>query len=512
MSTEKSHDPFHASLAKRALSHFAIGKLIGGFIGLAFLVIAARLLPTEDYGGYVTLVALLEIVLLVTNLGVYPIAQRYVTEARLPQNLHQLPDIVWYTASYRLATLILASIALAFWGGELFMWMGLNQASHLVKSYAWVIVFEGTARYFDLVFESLLQQALAQISALARNGLRLLLVSGAYWWSGSVSISDVVVVEMVTSASGFMLVAVMTRAYLRKTCPDAEKISASELQWRRMLTFATPLYLANAITQIYSPDAVKFVIARLLGVVEVAAFGLAHSLSAVMQRYLPAQLLLGWLRPMLVSRQASGQTAKQLVETVNLILKVNHFILAPLIVLVTLDADVIVGIIANQKHPGAAPLLVGLVGLLVLQALHVVLSLLATAFEDRRSVLRGTLCSVPGVLIGAALCRTLGALGMVIGLWLSECVYCLVTTWSLRHYGIPFKIDIASWLKIGLAAVAGGAALLVLRQPAGSLLTLLLHSVIIGIGYLAAVFILKPFSPNERATINRYLPRPWFVF
>lgn len=512
MSTKESHDPFHASLAKRALSHFAVGKLIGGFIGLTFLVIVARLLPTEDYGGYVTLVALLEIVLLVTNLGVYPIAQRYVTEARLPQNLHQLPDIVWYSATYRLATLILASIALVFWGGELFMWLGLNQASHLVKGYAWVIVFEGTARYLDLVFESLLQQALAQISAIARNGLRLLLVSGAYWWSGSVSISDVVVAEMVTSATGFLLVAVMMRAYLRKTCQDAEKISAAKLQWRRMLSFATPLYLANAITQIYSPDAVKFVIARLLGVVEVAAFGLAHSLSAIMQRYLPAQLLVGWLRPMLVSRQASGQSVKQLVDTVNLVLKVNHLIIAPLIVFVVLDADEIVRVIANQKHPDAAPLLVGLVGLLVLQALHVVLTLLATAFEDRRSVLRGTLSSVPGVLVGVALCPTLGALGMVIGLWLSECVYCLVTARSLRYYGVPFKIDIVGWLKIGMAAVAGGALLLMLRQPAGSFLTLLLHSVVIGIGYLAAVFIIKPFSQSERATINRYLPRPWFIF
>lgn len=38
---------------------------------------------------------------------------------------------------------------------------------------------------------------------------------------------------------------------------------------------------------------IKLLISRLLGVLDAATFGFAHAISFVLQRYLPAQLLIG---------------------------------------------------------------------------------------------------------------------------------------------------------------------------------------------------------------------------
>lgn len=507
-----SEDPFHASAAKRALGYFIVGKVLAGLTGFGFLVYAARGLATNDYGAYVSLVAILEITLLTTNLGAYPIAQRYVTEARLPANLPQLPVLVWATAAYRAATLLVACVLLGSLGGGGLQWMKLANAAMLLPVYAVVIGFEGFARYLDLVLESLLQQRLAQASALFRNIARLSAVAWATHFNQGLELATLVHIELACSTLGALFVMVLMWRLMHRLVPSEVAKQAQPLDWRRMWAFAMPLTAAQVLSQLYSPDAIKFVIARLLGVVEVAAFGLAHSLSAMVQRYLPAQMLLGWLRPLLVSRHASGASGHELVATGNLILKLNHFLLVPAIVWVAVEAPTLVLLVSGGKAPSAAPLLSGLMALLILQALHVVLSMLATSIEDRRGVLLGILISVPGIGLGIWLTSSLGAIGMVLGLWASEAAYCVVTTLSLRRCGLPFMIDWPAWGRIGLAAGLPGGVIAATQGPATTVAGLSVHALIFALAYLLLSRALRPFKAHERARVNRMLPRPWFVF
>lgn len=513
MISDTDPQPFGLVRAKRALGYFAVGKVLGAALGIVWLVLLARLLPTSDYAGYVTLVAALEVILLLTSLGAYPIAQRYISEAAMPKNASQLFAIFWGSAVYRLLTLLAAGAGLVAWGPEMFGWLGVTTAMALIQIYAIVIICEGTARIFDLMFESLLMQGTAQICALSRSGLRLTTCIFFVFAAEEIGLRDIVLAEVLASTIGLGISIVLaTRRVVRRNSDsdfsgDAKAITAS-----RMFAFAAPWTLAQMITQIYSPDAVKFLVAKVLGVVEVAAFGLAHSLSMVLQRYLPAQLLIGWLRPQIIARFGDRARLRDMMFSANLILKANHFLIAPVIALVFVESDTIIAFVAGDKMTSAAPMLFGLVLLLIPQALHLVLSMLGAAIEDNHGTLFGTIASIPGVFAGLALSNTWGALGMIAGLWVSELLFCGAAAWFLARRGVPFGIDWTGWGKLFAAAIFSGLLALWCTDSLTGIASILVSGCVIAVSYITACIVLQPFSALERARINQFLPGDWLRF
>lgn len=507
------NDPFSAERMRASLCLFAAGKVVSGLIGIAWLLTLVRWLDVSHYGGYVVLMALLEIVLLVSNAGAYPLAQRYITEARLPHNLTLLPQLVWRSFAYRIATLMLAAGGAAMLAQPIAELVGQPLLAQQLPIYAIVIVFEGSARYLELAFESLLEQGRAQLCALLRNGARLAAVFLFWSASGTLELADVVLVEAVTSGLGLLLAAgVMAqalRAYRRLAREQSRPADSFSL--RRLIPFVLPLFAAQCLTQLYSPDAIKLVVSRLLSVADAAVFGFAHSLSYVLQRYLPATLLIGLIRPMLVARRARTGSDQELVVAGNLILKINLFLLLPFAALFAVAGREFSALVSGGKYADAGPLLFLMTLLLALNGTHVVLSVLATALEDRRAVLLGTLFSVSGIVLGIALSPALGVLAMVLGLWLSELLWCSFTLWLLRQRGFAFPIDGFAWAKLFAAAsvAAGAGAGLVHLFELGGGARVVAGGLVIAFIYLAACWVLKPFSTVERKMLVRLLPVRW---
>lgn len=69
--------------------------------------------------------------------------------------------------------------------------------------YGVAIFSEGMARYIDLAFDSLLEQARIQICILARNGTRLLLLMGAYLLD-FIDIALVASIEAISATGGMI--------------------------------------------------------------------------------------------------------------------------------------------------------------------------------------------------------------------------------------------------------------------------------------------------------------------
>jgi len=505
-----TNDPFSVARMRSSLYYFGAGKVISGLIGIVWLLVLVRVLDVSDYGGYIVLMALLEIVLLVSNGGVYPFAQRYLTEARLPHNLHLLPQLIWRSLCYRIATLALAAGSIAWFSQPLAVLVRQPLLTNVLGLYATVIVFEGSARYLELAFESLLEQGRAQLCAVLRNGSRLATVTVLWFASGNIRLADVVQVESVTAGLGVLLAAgVMLQALRTYRAQAHHQTKAAEtFSLFRLMSFAVPLYVAQCLVHLYSPDTIKLIVSRLLGVAEAASFGFAHALSYVFQRYLPASLLIGLIRPMLVARRAQSSSDEDLLTVGNLVLKVNLFLVLPVAAIFAVAGRDFAALAAGGKYADAGPLLFLMTLLLSLTGAHVVLAMLATALEDRRAVLLGTIVSVPGVLIGIWLAPVWGALAMVLGLWVSELMWCSFTLMLLRQRGFAFYIDVAAWVKLcGAATVAGASAVALVHQlallgPA----RLVAASLVIAIVYLASCIVLVPLSDTERKIISRFIP------
>lgn len=501
--------PYSVARMRSSLYLFAAGKLISGLVGITWLLTLVRVLDISEYGTYVALVALLEIVLLVSNAGVYSFAQRYVTEARLSHNLPRLPRMVWQSLAYRFATLLLFGVALAAFAETMAVWIRQPALVAAIPVYAFVIICEGSARYLELVFESLLEQGRAQFCTVLRNGLRLAAVGSLWALSADLDLNGVIQIEVATTGIGLLIaVAAMGQALVAYRKANIVLGSPAAFPLRRLASFALPMYFAQCLSQLYSPDAIKLIVSRMLGVVEAANFGFAHTLSLILQRYLPASLLIGLIRPMLVARQADTANDADLISVANLILKINLLLLLPIAAFFAVSGVGFAALISGNKYPGAGSLLFLLTFWLGFFSLHLVLSMLATAIEDRRAVLVGTLASLPGVIVGIQLAPALGSMAMVLGLCVSELLWCGFALTLLRVAGFRFKIDWEAWARLGIAGLVAAVIAELLTQLVGNtgLSRLLLSSSMIVIVYFLACMALKPFSTLERAMIARLLP------
>lgn len=500
---------FSSTKVKSSLYIFAAGKVIAGLIGVFWLLTLVRVLPVADYGGYVALVAVLELSLLVGNAGVYPFAQRYLTEARFPPNLKFLPTLILWSSCYRLATLILPAGLLILFSSFFSSQIGLPFLAPALVIYAVVIIFEGTARYIELAFESLLEQGRAQISTVSRAAARLFLI--LVLWNAGQKIDLILLtkIELCTSFLGLLLSSLLMWRAVRLMSKDVpSNFDRNPFSIRRIVRFALPLYVAQCLSQLYSPDFIKLMVSRVLGVLEAANFGFAHAITFVMQRYLPANLLIGLIRPFLVAKQANSQGHERLFFMSNLILKVNIFCLIPLAALFCVAGREFAFAASGGKYPDAGPLLFMLTLLLIFSGTHLIIGMLATVIEDKHAVLWGTFLSIPGVLLGIALIPMLGSMAMVIGLWASEIIWCYFALSILKRAGVHFRVDVPANLRVILSAGAAALTAYIVCEISNvqGNLKLVSSAALIAIVYLMMCFFLSPFNSEERHLLRRLVP------
>ncbi|MBI5926399.1 MAG: hypothetical protein HY836_12485 [Aquabacterium sp.] len=516
-----TQEAYSQSQVKRGLIHFLGGKTFTAVVGFLLLLTLVRLLPRAEYGTYIALTALLEIVQLSSNFGSINAAFRYIPELRIGQHGAALQRLTWQLTAFRLVTLALAVALLHTFAGTVAMWLDLPAMVPAIRLYGLVILSEGLARFLDVVFDSLLLQGYAQISILIRNGLRLAAAAYLLSTTGHAQNLDLlhwIVVEAGASCLGALVSIFLLHAYLTRLErePAGQHQAQHDITFARIRAFALPTFGAQVLGLAQGPDAAKLLITKLASAAQTGAFGFAAMLNAMLQRYLPVFLLIGMVRPVFVAARQNGRSPEDLVAMGNLLFKVNVFFLSPFIAILLMAGNDVARLLSGGKFPDSGNYMMMLVVLLVFQTLHAVLGLLALVAEESRASLRGTIGGLMGLGLSLASAQWLGPMAICGGLILSEMIWCLIMNRALKRHDLAFTTQILSLLKMAASAGAGAATMPLVRQlfPADppSLLCLMTMSLACGLTFLVVAWILKPFEKQESALINKALPRPLFAW
>ncbi len=509
--TDSNH--FSFTRVKRSLGYFAIGKLGSGLVGLALLVLLARVLSRTDYGTYVTYVAIFEIVLLVSNFGLFPIAQRFVTDCRIKGTQRQLVKLIFWICLGRLVTLMVACGGLYLFSGMLLGFMGIQEVIASFLVYLLVMITEGVSRYLDMIFESLLLQGYAQASIFIRNTSKLIAFASVAWFGGGLTLDSLVRLEAMTTTGGMAIAVLLIIIYFwTHRAPKHDPVTPNRYAPSDMFRFSLLLYFAQVISQIYGGDAIKLIVARILGIIETASFGFAYSISMILQRYLPTFLLLGMARPLFVAKFAKGSDFSEINRMANLMFKLNTFCLVPVIAFFVLYGSQFSSLVSGGKYPEAGGMLASLCILLIFQSLHIILGLVALVTKLANSTLMGTIAGVLGVLLGIYSVPHFGVYGLVFGLILSELLWCVVAWLIQAHYGYGLRLDWLAVFKLTFVCISVIAILNNAPLPTANAIDLMVAFIYVVLSYLILAYLIKPFRNYERSTINRFLPKPVFLW
>jgi O-antigen/teichoic acid export membrane protein len=496
----------NASLARNS-ADFLVGKVLSGLMTLVSLLWLVRLLPTTEFGVYVTLVASAEIGYAVASLGLPWVAARYIPVYRLRSTRPAFRHFVRRLLAYAVASHLGLAVVCASIVG-LYTFAGArSEYLVVINLFLVILVVEGIGRFArESVLAPMMCQDAIRTSTVTRQLLFLVLL-GFGWYTTSISLSAVVLYELIASlVSSAMAIGsfhIRSVALVTSTGPDPHWIPPSSKEMRHT---ARDMYLAHLATLTYSTQTYVIISSKFIGLEAAACFGFVRSLYEQIARYLPASLLFGVIRPKLVAVYESESGVQSTGRLANLAGKLSLVALAPALVFSLGAGEVLVRILSGDRFPDTGyfffALMVVLIPFSQRQLLEGVAVIVGQSKMCRNAALAGVL-TLPLCIV--LIWMGSGLWAIVVCMFVGHAAFNVQLLAALRSF-CGYQFDYAAAVKT-LVSVMGAASLHLWWQTPARYWELVLMLVWAVVGTGALVALLQVFHATERNWIAALLRR-----
>ncbi|GAA5169786.1 polysaccharide pyruvyl transferase family protein [Viridibacterium curvum] len=402
---------------RRGLLHFGLGKLVSAGAGFFAMVLVVRALSVADFADYSVLVALVEVFTALAGLGISHGLLRYVPELYVKNYRIALREVV--LGGLFLRTVILAAaVLLAWWlSGWSAPLIGLDNAVLAFEVYLLVVLFRVTAHALSQVLESTLHQSIVQLAFSLSALVRLV---GMVWLlqGEQVGLLDVIRLEALSDFLAMMVLLVGTLKVVFEHTEEQPAVLADDAGWvrrhlRSVLRFCASGYAQHLAGLPFGGNTNRLVGSHLLDVKPMASFGFAQSLYEYIKRYLPAQLLVGLIRPVVVARYAASGDFAQVARLCDRIVQANLLLQGFIFVaLGTAGRELLEAVSAGKYGVEARWTLLALMIVLTLETNRLILEVLAQTVERYALLIPSNLFLSASILPGMALVPLMGAKAM----------------------------------------------------------------------------------------------------
>jgi len=449
--------PYSRERVKRGLAYFFFGKGTAALLGLLNFTLIVRLLAVPEYAAYVSIIAAMELALAFSTFGLDWAGLRYLPEVRELGGGAALRRIAVRLCLYRAASLAAAALA-----GLLALPL-LADASHgqalipVAHFYLGVLITEGMLRFVaGVIFDSLLMQAYGQAALLTRNAC----FAAALWFAApGTGLAGIARFELASSCAGAALAVTLLFLFLRTrdAAGPAGGAAPALPSGARMRKMALHNYLSMLLNQPYSPQALLLMASLFLSPAQTAVLGFARNLTELIRRYQPVEMLLGLLRPILISTYARARDFAELARLSRLIYKLSLLTLCPVLIACTAYGDVLIAQLAQEKYASAYALVAGLAWTLLLRSHRLLAGTMANILDQPQLLTRTALAT----LVVLPVCAAGFSLGHgALTLFAAACVEEVIGTWiivrGIRGLGHDYAPPWSAMAR--MAAICAGAS------------------------------------------------------
>lgn len=508
--SERSNDPANSvqkhygrPAARRSLRHFLVGKGFKTVGTLATLVILARWLETSEYAAYISLKALIEVARPFTSIGATAVLVRFLPELRASGNSRAAYRLLGYGLAIRLVSvLFFIGIALPF--------LPQIGVAFSLNDWLWLIPWALALGLLDYItytlsqsMESFLWQKEAQYS-LATGNLVSMVIVLVLGLTGHLTVASALLAEGI--GLGIALVWLTVGLYGRWEADEDR--GEGDAGWLvrnrgRLLRFGAWTFGLNLTTVGYGPGPNRLLVAYNLPAADVAVFGFAGQIANLARRLMPTRMIASMIRPLLLARFASSGDFARLVSMINLVYRINLVILVlPIGALIVGGAPLLNWLTAG-KYGDAAPLLAGMLLVLVSEGMRSMLELIVQAVEKNHILAGSNVVQSVSLLLAIPFIAALGPWALVVSNMVGTVMANMVLVVWLARYGYRFTLTwgpVSQVVAYTVAAVSLGVGGKVLVGP--SFLGFDAGGELLGVVVFASVLVTlfwmwPPFSKNE---------------
>lgn len=499
---------YSAQRLRRGIAHFLWGKASSALLSFVGFLLVARLLQTSDYGRYVAMLALVELALNLANFGLDWVSTRYVPEYRVRAGGPRLARFILRLTG--LQVLLIGGVGAALWlfAEPIASLVGVAGAGPVLRLYAAYLVLEGASRVLrDQMLSQLLLQGRAQVALVLRHITWVGACGFLLLRDGEANLLSVASIELVAAAVGFLAAALGLSYAL---CAAArEESKPSDSHWvaptrDEMWALAANSYLSFLLNIPSRSQVLTLMVTRLAGVDSAAVFGFARSLADLVLRFLPAELLLGFVRPALVARFVSARDFSSLNMQVNLLLILSLLVLAPLLTLVIAKGDLVVHVLGGGRFEGGAPVLTLLLVGAAFFSHRRMLEFVANTVGQPQVIGRGSVVMLLVPMVVFVLLQMKMPIWTVpLAMLAAELIFGGVVVRLLKRANVNYMAPLEALARI--AAATALASILAALSPvlsSDSLSALLGHAVLAAVFTLIAVWLVRPLDSAALAALN----------
>lgn len=486
----------------RSLRHFLLGKSFAVVSAFAVLFLLARVLEPAAYAVYISLQALVVLIGRVSGFGVQKVMLRYLPELRATDNNAGAYRLLWQGTILR-AALVGLMLLLAWWFlpslGRAF---GLEEWLWLVPWYLLLGFMRLMNQWTAAMLESFLWQREAQYSIAVGSVLKL---TGVLIVGSQLDLQAVVVIEFVSELVVLLLLAY---GWMHRWQSDPGRSDGSGDWWRenrrRALRFGFWGFLQNQSGLFYGSAPNRLVAAHYLPAPEVALFGLADNLINLVRRFMPTQLFIGLIRPVMVAKYSASQDFSQAAWIANLAYRLNLAILVLGIALLVTFGEPLFDWLTGGKYPAAAWLVAGLLVVMATEGMRTMVELMAQAVERNQVLFVSNLVQSASLLLAIPLVLTIGLWGLVVANLVGTVLANMVVVSRLRRHGHVFHLNLR---KAGIIFVYGATSGLLGWLLAAAGVHFLVGGPVVIAVYLALCVWKPPLETDERDVLARVANR-----
>lgn len=492
--------PYGVARFRRAIYQMIGGRITQAAGNAILLLVLVRLLPVTDYGAYMLLIGLSEMMWHLASFGILSVGQRYLPQMISTLSISKLHRFVLTLALLQMGILSVVTFGLWKYWPVVSPWMGMSTVQAMATKSGLLLFFLVPAfRFISDMQESLLEQGKAQIARALMPIGHVAVIGLLTAFGVSLNLSNIIMLYVAVTA--FCLV--LSWILLHHSLGSLHNSNADgEIPVREMLHFAWHMAFVDLNGSTASPGAIRLALAHSLGVYESGLFSFLQSLRRLVERYMPSTLLRGIIRPVLLARAYAPGGMSVVEAGTGFLMKINLLIIAAGSVVIAVGGDELVSWISGGKFPHA-----GLTLLLMFLALAVtsqrsIIEMLMQ-ITGHTATLRATSLLQPAALLvlwlyaghGLNVAVLIIAGGTAISNWIA--MFVLIR--STGGYHMDWRGLMATVVPAGLVIGSGILLRSIVHPVAATAISLVLFALLL--------WVVKPFNSQEFGIVERAVGR-----
>ena len=511
MSTEKTNF-YNSARVKRGFYHFLVGKGITSIASFLVAILIVRELSINDYANYTAISGLLITFMLISNFGIERAVPKYIAKAKQTASELELKKLTVKLIQYRLLGLFITTSGMIIFSNVIFRRFGIEFNAEILTGFCLYAFGFGMSMHMTRTLQALLMQKEATFTMSIEWFCKLSVILLLVYVYEAMTLSNVLYVQ----AGTILLSLCFATRRLLNAVETAETalLQDAVVDNRDLFRFSLNNYLQTLAGFHCNASTNKLIGSALLAPSAIASLGFAYSITSVFHRYLPSQLFIGLIEPVIMGRFSKSSNFGETRLYTGLLLKINLFIVMPAVLWFIADGKHIIDIITKGKYGNTAWLISALLIALILESQRAILQLIANAVDRSDLLLKTNLYTLVLLPVSVLLTNNFGLHGLIIGILLTLLLRNGILELMLAKlsYRLPYdffaiiKIVATSFLSVFLINKLNFVEFL---SPA---MSSILKLALVYLLYLICLAILKPFSSQERSFLNRFMGRRGFIW